>query len=51
MIFIAKSVNRNLIKNNPGADKPVYFWFRIPRENRECPAAHRRVQDPTDIQT
>ena len=48
MLFIAKSENKNLKKNNPGADRPVYFWFKIPAENRVCPMAHRHVQDPTD---
>lgn len=48
MLFIAKSENKNLSKNNPGADRPVYFWFKIPAESRVCPVAHRRVQDSTD---
>ena len=51
MLFIAKSENKNLSKNNPGADRPVYFWFKIPAESRVCPAARRRVQGPTDTST
>ena len=51
MLFIAKSVNRNLVKNNPRADSPIYFWFKIPAENRGCPLVRRRVRGPTDIRT
>lgn len=51
MLFLAKSENKNLKKNNPGADRPVCFWFKIPAENHVYPWARRRVQGPTDIQT
>ena len=44
-------INKNLKKNNPGADRPVCFWFKIPAENHVYPWARRRVQGPTDIQT
>lgn len=51
MLFIAKSENRNLVRNNPGAGCTVCFWFKIPAENRGCPLARRRVRGPIDIQT
>ena len=51
MLFLGKSVNKKLIKNNPGADRPICFWFKIPAENRVYQRARRRVLDPTDNQT
>lgn len=48
MLFLGKSVNKNLPRNNPGADKPIYFWFKIPMENRVYPWGRRRVQDPIE---
>ncbi len=51
MLFTAKSVNKNQVKNNPGADKPVYFWLKIPAENRVYPVERRRVRGPTGKRT
>lgn len=51
MLFLAKSENKNLIKNNPGADRPVWFWLKIPAENRVCRLARRRGWDPIDTGT
>lgn len=46
MLFLGKSVKQNQVKNNPGADRPVWFWIKIPAENRVYPWARRRALDP-----
>ena len=47
---MTKSVKMPIKRNNPNADKPVYFWFRIPMGNRVCLWGRRHVPDPTDTQ-
>ncbi len=51
MIFIAKSQNKNLVKNNPGADRPVYFWIKIPAENRVNRQVQNHALDSTETLT
>lgn len=51
MIFIAKSQNKNLVKNNPGADRPVYFWIKIPAENRANQQVQNHALDSTETLT
>ena len=51
MIFIAKSVSRTIIKNNPGADRPVWFWIRIPKENHGYPLERRHGLGPIESPT
>ena len=51
MIFLAKSENKNLVKNNPGADRPIFFWLKIPAENHGCQQGQNPVRGPTEIRT
>lgn len=46
-----KLAKKQLVRNNPGWDKPVYFWLKIPAENRVCPSAQNPIQDATEIPT
>ena len=46
-----KSVKNQTVLNNPGADDPIYYWFKIPAEGREYPWTRRRVRGPTGNQT
>lgn len=48
MKSMKKFAYKDTVKNNPGADNPIYFWFKIPAENRVYPWARRRGQGPTD---
>ena len=38
------------VKNNPGSDNPVFYWFKIPKESRVYPKARRHVLDSTETQ-
>ena len=51
MLFLGKSIKQNQVKNNPGADRPVWFWIKIPAENRVYPWARRRVRGPIGNQS
>lgn len=48
MLFLGKSVKQNQVKNNPGAERPVWFWIKIPAENHVYPWVRRRVRGPID---
>lgn len=51
VLFMIKFKTKPIIKNNPGSDKPVFFWFKIPAENRVYPSASHRAVDPTETRT
>ena len=46
-----KSQKKPIVKNNPGWDRPVYFWFRIPKESRVCPMVQNQIPDATENPT
>ena len=29
-----KFKTKPIVKNNPGSDNPVFYWFKIPKESR-----------------
>lgn len=52
--FIIKQANKMkfktklTVKNNPGSDNPVFYWFKIPKESHVYPKAHHHVLDSTE---
>lgn len=49
-LFMIRFKTKLIVKNNPGSNRPVFFWFKIPAEDRVCPSARRHAQDPIDTQ-
>ena len=50
-MFMKKSQKQPIVKNNPGWDRPVYFWFRIPKESRVCPMVQNQIPDAIENPT